>query len=466
MIGKCKSLSVQLTVFILVDLLVCVLGVLVINFAGDEIIHQYYFSEKNLALEQKHLRSIFQEFIETEKPDSTDWKPLLKWVRKEGYVMLNVYKDGYLVFSSEYGMDNETLVDKKIVESGYEREQCSQMEFPDGLADVELTSLRYLMMNNYLLAGSIVLMSAIFLSAIFLFTYYKFRYISRLSQEIQAVEGGELNREITVKGQDEISVLADSMEKMRRSFTEKIDTIEELQKEQDNLVAEMSHDMRTPLTALMMYLGFLKDGEFKNEQERQAYVEKSYEKTACIKTMMDDMFSYLKIEREKGCELEKAYAPDLLYEFISEIVVLLEQEEFQVEETAKVPDCFILFSAAYMDRIAGNVVSNIRKYADRSEPVKITLHQEDALVHTAGTRVQVLTLMIRNRKQKLTSSQAGLTSMESMGLGVRNMQKLMERMAGDMFCIEDRIIPEEISVDDLEGRTYYELRLMFRISGK
>ena len=97
----------------------------------------------------------------------------------------------------------------------------------------------------------------------------------------------------------------------------------------------------------------------------------------------------------------------------------------------------------------------------------MTLHQEDALVHSAGTKVPVLTLTIRNRKTAPECQEE--TSMESMGLGIRNIQKMMENMAGDMFCIEDRIENSTaerdfLSKEAMEPRIYYELRLMFRVT--
>ena len=320
---------------------------------------------------------------------------------------------------------------------------------------------------TYLLVGSVIGLSFFFLAVFFIYTYFKFRYISLLKQEVKAVEEGELSRSITIRGQDEITDLAESMENMRHSFTNKMLTIEKMQKEQNDLVAEMSHDMRTPLTAMMMYLDFLKDQKTADPEACLTYINKVYEKANCIKGMMDDLFSYFRLDREISCELEQAPASELLYEFVSEIAAMLEQEHFQVKEHISVPERSILFCSAYMSRIAGNVCSNIRKYADRKEPVKMTLHQEDALVHSAGTKVPVLTLTIRNRKTAPECQEE--TSMESMGLGIRNIQKMMENMAGDMFCIEDRIENSTaerdfLSKEAMEPRIYYELRLMFRVT--
>lgn len=462
---KDRSLSVQLTLFVFVDLLLCSMAVLTINHIGKKVIHQYYFSEQYSKQEQRRLEREFREFVDQENPASFNWALLGEWIRKEGYVQLDLYKNGYLVYNSEYGSDNLSLIEERMIQSENDKSRCIRIQMADGIADAKITNLRYRLYCRHLLLGSIVVAGLIFLFSIFIYTYCKFHYITLLSEEIQAMEKGQLSHEITVKGRDEMMVLAYRLEQMRYSFAEEVRRIEDMQKDKDDLIAEMSHDMRTPLTALVMYLGFLKEWDFadaKNKETYDLYAGKAYEKAECIKSMMDDLFFYLKMDREKCCDLEEAPASALLYEFVSEISMLLERKGFHVEEMAEVPDYQILFSSAYMDRIAGNVASNIRKYADPSVPVRIRVYREDALVRTAGTKVQVLTLAVRNLKNASTcSEEKEKTAMESMGIGTHNIQKMMEQMAGDMVCVEDVMEPEDGSPNP---QVFYELRLMFRIT--
>ncbi len=64
------------------------------------------------------------------------------------------------------------------------------------------------------------------------------------------------------KGHDELAMIAKSIEDLRKAFLDKLKAIEELQAE-SRLVTEMSHDMRTPLTSLIMNLEFAKKKEAK-----------------------------------------------------------------------------------------------------------------------------------------------------------------------------------------------------------
>lgn len=101
-------------------------------------------------------------------------------------------------------------------------------------------------------------MTFIFLIIVLLGIRKSLRYLQTIHQEIHILEGGELDYEMTVKGHDELAMSAKSIEDLRKSFLDKLQAIDELQEESRSLVTEMSHDMRTPLTSLMMNLEFAK----------------------------------------------------------------------------------------------------------------------------------------------------------------------------------------------------------------
>jgi len=77
-------------------------------------------------------------------------------------------------------------------------------------------------------------------------------YILQLSKEIQILEGGSLEYAITVKGKDELSKLAEGIEGMRKSFKRMIRKETEIVRENQKIVTEMSHDLRTPITSVML----------------------------------------------------------------------------------------------------------------------------------------------------------------------------------------------------------------------
>lgn len=307
-----------------------------------------------------------------------------------------------------------------------------------------------------LLLFSILLMMLVFISTAAFFFRNRLRPIEELTEQVKKITEENSREPFHTEAKGEIADLTDALENMRKTVTDRYYELEQMQTDHQKLAAEMSHDMRTPLTALMMYLDMMRNNEQMDREGRREYLDKCGEKAVYIKSMMDDMFSYFKMEQEKSGELLQVSAPDIIYPFVDEISLQIEQSGFDVEEHVQVPDTGILFCASYMNRIAGNIVSNIRKYADRSDAVRIFLSKEETFIRSAGSRVQVINLTIRNKKQSGEQEEVVLT--ESMGIGLRNIRKMMEQMAGDMQCTEDR---KTVSAGAGE-EVYYELRLLFR----
>ena len=86
------------------------------------------------------------------------------------------------------------------------------------------------------------------------------RRIINLSKEAAAVTAGDLERSITAPGNDELSALADSVDEMRRSVIERMGNEKRAWEANTELITAISHDIRTPMTAMLGYLGLLVGG--------------------------------------------------------------------------------------------------------------------------------------------------------------------------------------------------------------
>ena len=84
-----------------------------------------------------------------------------------------------------------------------------------------------------------------------------------LHDEIEILEGGSLDYPITVKGKDELSELAEGLDCMRVSFQGMIEREANIVQENQKMITEMSHDIRTPVTSIMLYTEILKNGNIK-----------------------------------------------------------------------------------------------------------------------------------------------------------------------------------------------------------
>ena len=83
------------------------------------------------------------------------------------------------------------------------------------------------------------------------------RYISRISSAIQNISEGDLNTAIEVRGDDEFTAMAVNLNKMVGDIRNLMDKEREAERTKNELITNVAHDLRTPLTSIIGYLELL-----------------------------------------------------------------------------------------------------------------------------------------------------------------------------------------------------------------
>ena len=163
-----------------------------------------------------------QNYISENALSSTDIQKLTDWTRSHRYNLLELYRDQVLIYSSyaprhyyKDGPEARKLTDGQQHGPSYDWPPVYTLNFSDG----EVTALLYYNgFDAYYGAGCDILF-VLCLTSFPLFFLWGSRgivsYIVQLSEEIQAMEGGDLDHPITVRGSDELTTLASSLDSMR-----------------------------------------------------------------------------------------------------------------------------------------------------------------------------------------------------------------------------------------------------------
>lgn len=164
---------------------------------------------------------------------------------------------------------------------------------------------------------------SVFLLVVFWGIRKKIRYIMVLHDEIEILEGGSLDYPITVKGKDELSELAEGLDCMRVSFQGMIEREANIVQENQKMITEMSHDIRTPVTSIMLYTEILKNGKYKDEEQLNEYIERIDRKAHRMKQLTDNFFEYMLVTGDDEIELEEPeFCEALFYDLFSETIQL------------------------------------------------------------------------------------------------------------------------------------------------
>lgn len=413
-----NSIYTQLLRLLIMGAFAAVILFSALDFAGEYLVSIYL--EKTDYIEKKNLQYIhkLQKYVDQEGISTRDTEKLNDWVKKQQLLFIQIYKDEIQVFDSEY--PEQEIWEEEITAGNYSWENYYMVDFTDGTAEVSITGAYTYQLYNYMVIGELTLSFVFFLVFVLLGIRRKIAYIRKLSDEIELLEGGSLEYKITVKGKDELAALAEGLDSMRLSFGNLIRQEAEMVQENQRIVTEMSHDLRTPITSIMLYTEILKKGKYEKEEQLQEYLDKIEQQARRMKQLSDHLFEYSLTAGGKEIELEEAEQYEVLfYDLFSDTCNYLKKKGFQVVFHVKWVNCLLKISTDYVMRILDNVTSNIVKYADPSVPVEIFSVEEGRM---AG-------FSFENKIRELEEKE------ESTEIGIQNMKNMMQKMGGK--CIAE-----------------------------
>ena len=235
------------------------------------------------------------------------------------------------------------------------------------------------------------------------------RYILLLSGEIQAMEGGDLDHPITIRGEDELTTLARCLDSMRVTLRQQQEEEAKASAKVKNLITEMSHDLRTPLTTLLLYTEIVRSRKYENDAQKDDYLNKIDTKARQLKQLSDNLFEYALVTRDTVVTLDPpAYFSRIFEEPLAEMVDTLQQRGFACALDLGSEDLMLTVKMQYIRRVFDNITSNAIKYADPGREISVTFRKEEKWV---GLRFANHVLPGQHREE---STQVGLTSIETM----------------------------------------------------
>ena len=420
---KMHSLYFKLAGLLLAAVAVSGLFFVVINYAGEQMITKIFSDSSHIEkLSEAYIQDL-QDYIDETKAASNDSEKLTEWVRKQKIVSIQVYKDEILTYDSNY--PDAAVEDAEAEGAYYEWEYYYTAEFADGTADVFLYGFFSYPLYSYAMTAEILLAVILLVAIVILGIRRPVKYIGRLKDECEILGNGNLDYQVTVQGRDELALLAQGLDNMRMALRESNEKEAEITAANRRMITEMSHDLRTPLTSLLIYTEILGKKAAKDSRQAMEYVRKIEKKARQIKRLSDNIFEYALITEETKAELgEPQTLRELFYDPLSEMTAYLGERGYTVELR---PDTGsgserrqIRVNEEYINRIMDNIVSNIEKYADKSMPVRIeTIYTEEY----GG-------LAFRNGISCSTEDRRKTEG--STNIGLHNVEKMMKNMDG--YC--------------------------------
>ena len=193
----------------------------------------------------------------------------------------------------------------------------------------------------------------------------------KLKKATQNIKEGNLDFVLDVEGKDEFSELCQDFEEMRRRLKESTEEKSLIEKENRELISNISHDLKTPITAVKGYVEGIMDGVADTPEKMDRYVRTIYNKTNEMDHLINELTFYSKIDTNRiPYTFNKLNVEDYFEDCSEEVGLELETRGIELVYANYVEkDVMVIADGAQIRRVIHNIISNAIKYMDKPKGI-------------------------------------------------------------------------------------------------
>lgn len=194
----------------------------------------------------------------------------------------------------------------------------------------------------------------------------------KLRKATQNIKDGNLDFVLDVEGADEFAEFCRDFEEMRRRLKESAEEKLVLDKENKELISNISHDLKTPITAVKGYVEGIMDGVADTPEKMDRYVRTIYNKTVEMDHLINELTFYSKIDTNRiPYTFSKLNVEDYFSDCAEEVGLELETRGIQLCYANYVDsDVQVIADGEQIRRVIHNIISNAIKYMDKGKGMK------------------------------------------------------------------------------------------------
>lgn len=273
--------------------------------------------------------------------------------------------------------------------------------------------------------------------------------------ELHYIASGHFSHRIRFTLDGQMQRVVESVNALVDSTINAMEEERRIERSKDELITNVSHDIRTPLTSIIGYLGLIEDGQCRSVEDMKKYTHTAFVKSKQMKSLVDDLFEYTKVRQpDVPLDIRRLDLCAMLEQMGAGFE--LEGEKKGMEIVVDVPDKPVYMEAdgEKLARVFGNLLSNALKYGHGGRHIwlsvrQVTPDEVEVRIENDGEPIPADSVpKLFDRFYRAESSRSRETG--GSGLGLAIVQSIVERHHGT------------IRIESDESRTSFVMRFPTR----
>ncbi|MCC5912205.1 MAG: HAMP domain-containing histidine kinase [Clostridiaceae bacterium] len=230
--------------------------------------------------------------------------------------------------------------------------------------------------NIFNIYSAVIIITPIvaFISIFLLGINQKVKYLKYITNSVRGVKDEVYLEELSLKGNDEITELAKSINIMSSRLKENHEEEKKIEQVKNDLIVAVSHDLKTPLTSIIGYLELLNQNTDAYREKDREYLNIVYEKSISLKKLINELFEYTKLTNDY-IVLEKVHfnIAILVNQVVGEYMHFLKEKNISVEIESQSQELWCEIDVQRIMRVLDNIIKNAEKYSFENTKLKISM---------------------------------------------------------------------------------------------
>lgn len=206
-------------------------------------------------------------------------------------------------------------------------------------------------------------------------------YLVEICNSIEKMATSNMNTKINVKGDDELSLMAFNINVMQDRINELILSEKESESTKNELITNIAHDLRTPLTSIIGYLEIIVSKKDLSHEQKEKYTMIAFEKSKKLEVLIEDLFAFTKMNYGDELSLKKENIDiiELINQIMTELYPLFEKSNMEFTIQTNVNKLYMFVDVKLMVRLFENLINNAIKYGKDGKNLVVKIFYNESL---------------------------------------------------------------------------------------
>jgi len=279
--------------------------------------------------------------------------------------------------------------------------------------------------------------------------YLKINSFKKIQEGVKIAKEGDYDNKIKLQGYGEFKNLADDINTITDGLKIAVQNGVKSERLKTELITNVSHDIKTPLTSIISYVDLLKREGLQSENAPK-YLDVLDRKSSRLKTLTEDLFEAAKVTSGNiAVNFQKVNANDLVSQILGELDEKVQESQLDFKVNATEEKIFANADGRLLSRVMENLLSNIFKYALKSSRVYIDIMATKREISICFKNVSAyeLNIPVDELMERFKRGDESRNS-EGNGLGLAIAKSLMELQKGNLeISIDGDLFKAEIKLE-------------------